>query len=261
MKRTRPVVLMTDFGLHDSYVGQMKGAILEVNPHLQIIDLMHELPAYGIEVAAYVLAYTYKVFPKGSVFVCVVDPGVGTRRKAIALQADEYYFVGPDNGTLSVVFMKNRKCIVRELTNGKFWRCSVSSTFHGRDVFGPTGAHIASDQKSFNRAGPVCRKIVCLPHALPQIKDGCIDGRIIHVDRFGNMLTNVESRYIPDRVIIAVGRKRIRKVSATYSEIPAEEAAGVRNSFGLLEIAMRERSAADMLGSKVGHKIRVTWKR
>src|SRR3990167_5027842 len=97
-----PVVLLTDFGLHDSYVGQMKGAILAVNARLPIVDLIHELPAYGIEVAAYILAYTYTVFPKGSVFVCVVDPGVCTKRKAIAVKAGGYYFVGPDNGIFSL---------------------------------------------------------------------------------------------------------------------------------------------------------------
>ncbi len=257
-----PVVLLTDFGLHDSYVGQVKGAILGVNDRLQIVDLVHELPAYGIEIAAYILAYTYPVFPKASVFVCVVDPGVGTKRRAIAVKADGYYFVGPDNGIFSVVISKNKEYFVRELKDSSFWRKNISSTFHGRDVFGPTGAHIATDPNIFEKAGPTLDKISQLEHPLPQVKEGSIDGRIIHVDRFGNVLTNIESRYIPNAsAVIHLGKKRIEKIASTYGEIPTGKAAGVRNSFGLLEIAMRERHFAKTAGVRCGEKVRVIWKK
>lgn len=256
-----PVVLLTDFGLHDSYAGQMKGAILAVNSKLPIVDLVHELPAYGIEVAAYILAYTYTVFPKGSVFVCVVDPGVGSRRSAIVLKAGGYYFVGPDNGILSVVTWKENVHTIREITNRSFWRKNVSSTFHGRDVFGPAGAHIASNSKSFTHVGPLCRKIVQLEHKPPQVKGALIDGRIIHVDRFGNMLTNIESRYIPNNAVIYLDNQRIDRIASTYSDIGSGKAAGVRNSFGLLEIAMRERPCAEMMGARIGQKVRVNWKK
>ena len=256
-----PVVLLTDFGLHDSYVGQMKGAMLGVNPRLQIVDLMHELPAYGIEVAAYILAYTYTVFPKGSVFVCVVDPGVGTRRAAIAVKADGYYFVGPDNGIFSVIVLKTNDHKIREIKNGSFWRKKVSSTFHGRDIFGPTGAHIATSPKSFDRVGPLCRKMVELPHKLPEVKDDLIDGRIIHIDRFGNMLTNIESRYIPQDAVIHVGDRRIDHIASTYGEIGTGKTAGIRDSLGLLEIAIRERSCAEVMDAEIGQKIRVVRKK
>ena len=257
-----PVVLLTDFGLHDSYVGQVKGAILGVNERLPIVDLVHELPAYGIEIAAYILAYTYPVFPKGSVFVCVVDPGVGTKRRAIAVKTGGYYFVGPDNGIFSVVVSKSKEYVARELTDSSLWRKSISSTFHGRDVFGPTGAHIATDPAVFEKTGPALDKIAPLAHELPQVKERSIDGRIIHVDRFGNVLTNIESGYIPNAAaVIHLGKKRIGIIASTYGEIPAGQAAGVRNSFGLLEIAMRERHIAKASGVRCGEKVRVTWKK
>lgn len=255
-----PIVLLTDFGWSDSYVGQVKGAILSVHARAQMLDLTHDIPPYGIEAAGYILGYTYPVFPKGSVFVCVVDPGVGTKRGCIAVKADGRYFVGPDNGLLSVVCWRSSSYEIRTLTEKKFWRKEVSSTFHGRDIFGPVGAYLSRRPSLFSRLGPLRKSFTAMPGGLPEVKDGAATGRIIHIDRFGNLLTNIESQGIPAHAEIQWKGRYINGVTPTYGAAPAGTVFAVRSSFGLLELAMREQSCAKFTGAQSGDKVRVRWK-
>ena len=184
------IALLTDFGLKDSYVGVMKGVIATVNPRVTVIDLDHDVASHRIEEAAFLLATSYSYFPQNTVFCVVVDPGVGSSRKAIAIQTKNYYFVGPDNGVLWQAAERDGITKIVTLENKKYFRKPVSSTFHGRDIFAPIAAALT---KGYRPAGfgREIKDFINPDFINPQVERGTIFGEILHIDSFGNLITNI----------------------------------------------------------------------
>src|SRR5688572_29785189 len=199
----RPVIaLLTDFGTQDHYVGAMKGAILSVCPEAQLVDIVHELPPHDVEAAAFALAAAHPAFPPGTVFLTVVDPGVGSSRRALVLETRGWRFVAPDNGLLTLILADHPDARLHEVTNTSLFRDEVSATFHGRDVFGPVAGHLARGLP-LEEVGPPARDPVRL--SLPPLRrhDGASwEAAVLHVDRFGNLTTNLTRRDLEE--ILAV---------------------------------------------------------
>jgi hypothetical protein len=250
------ITLMTDFGQKDAYVGAMKGVILGINPQATLVDLSHEIAPQAVEEAAYVLWTAYPYFPPGTVHVVVVDPGVGSDRRPIAIQTERAFFVGPDNGVFSYVLTAERSARVVHLTNPRYWRPQVSSTFHGRDIFSPVAAHLSLGVP-FGDLGEPIDDPVLLPLAQPERRADGVIGRVIHVDHFGNVITNLGPEDLPARegLVIEVAGQHIRGLSSTYSAAQPGELVALWGSDGLLEIAVREGSAGGRLGIRVGDKV------
>jgi S-adenosylmethionine hydrolase len=242
----RPIIaLLTDFGTRDHYVGAMKGAILSIAPEAQLVDLVHDLEAHDIEGGAYALAAAYRAFPPGTVFVAVVDPGVGSARRGIAVEAGGYRFVAPDNGVLSAVLDDHPPARVHVLLNPRLWREAVSRTFHGRDVFGPVAAHLAMGVVLDDVGPPIAD-----PHRLPAdppraVGPDEIAGRVVHVDRFGNLITNLPASVLeaaaaggdPAEWVAVIGGT-IVPAALAYADVGAGDPCALVGSSGRLELAV-----------------------
>ncbi|MCS6862212.1 MAG: SAM-dependent chlorinase/fluorinase [Abditibacteriales bacterium] len=256
----RVITLLTDFGLQDTYVGAMKGVILSINPHAQVVDLTHNIPPQDIEAAAFLLNGAYRYFPAETIHVVVVDPGVGSERRGLAGRVGEYFFVAPDNGVLSWVLADASSCAMVELKNTAYFLPRISRTFHGRDVFAPVAAHL-SRGVPLTSFGPPLTDPVRLDVPQPVIEENRILAQVIHVDRFGNLITNVMDETLARwrgcaNVVIEIAGQRINEVSATYSAAPPHGLLALFGSSGHLEIAVREGNAAEQLG--VGRGARVS---
>jgi S-adenosyl-L-methionine hydrolase (adenosine-forming) len=263
----RPIVaLLTDFGTRDPYAGAIRGAVLAACPEATVVDVSHDLPAHDVAEAAFCLVAAYRAFPGGTVFVAVVDPGVGGPRRGVAVEAGGYRFVGPDNGLFSLVLAEHPEARVRELTNRGLFRYEVSRTFHGRDVFAPVAGHLARGTP-FEEVGPEVGDPVALPaRPIRGTGPGEWEASVIHVDRFGNLTTNVSALEFetvlaslegdPTRVVVRVG-DAVLPVVNTYSEIPEGEACALLGSSGRLEVAVNRGSAARSLGSGKGSLVRI----
>ncbi len=249
------ITLLTDFGARDVYAGVMKGVIATINPHARIIDLTHEVAAQDGAEAAWLLRTAYRFFPAGTVHVVVVDPGVGSSRRGIAAEAGEWWFVGPDNGVLSAALeLPGARAV--ELRNQAYWLAEVSRTFHGRDIFAPVAAHLSAGAP-FDDLGPPVEDAVVLPAPLPSIDAATVTAHVVHVDRFGNAITDVDEatfrRWAGDRpVFIDAGGRSIEGVRAAYAEAASGEPLALFGSSGHLEVAVRDGSAADALGLRRG---------
>jgi S-adenosylmethionine hydrolase len=197
---TRPVVaIMTDFGLGESDVGVMKAVIIGISPNAQIIDITHDIPPQNVSSGAWVLSYGYRFYPKGTVFICVVDPGVGSTRNAIALHAGDWYFVGPDNGLFSYIYAQQTIHAAVVLTNAAFHLPQVSTTFHGRDIFAPAGAHLACGVALHELGSSLDPQALQRIDISPPERQGShIDAHILYVDTFGNLITNIPLSTVPD---------------------------------------------------------------
>lgn len=253
------ITLTTDFGLKDSYVGTMKGVILGINPQATIVDLCHEIEPQNVRQAAFVLYTAYRYFPRGTIHVVVVDPGVGSERRAIALRTPMATFVAPDNGVLSYVVADEEVERVVSLTNPQYWLAEVSSTFHGRDIFAPLAAHLSLGVP-LEELGEALAEIVTFSVPQPEIgEDGTLRGHIIHVDRFGNLITDVKQQAarLSQETIIEVRGHRIVGLRRTYAEAAKGEILALIGSSGHLEIAMRGGSAMRTLGMKVGDEVKI----
>jgi S-adenosyl-L-methionine hydrolase (adenosine-forming) len=261
----RPVIaLLTDFGVRDHYVGTMKGVALTICPDATLVDISHEVPAHDVVAGALELAACYRYFPSGTVFLVVVDPGVGSSRRGIAGETGEYKFVGPDNGVLSVVFDETPPKRVVELTERRYARPTVSRTFEGRDRFAPAAAWLAkgAELSAFGRpAGSVHR--LELPH--PRIEVDRIDGEVFRVDRFGNLITNIDRKTFEKlgtvehwhALEIRVGPHQVAKVVSTYADASAGEVCALFGSSDHLEIAANGASAARQLDLGRGAEVHV----
>lgn len=261
------VALLTDFGSQDHYVGAMKGAILTVCPEATLVDLAHEIPAHDVTAGALALASSWRDFPAGTVFVAVVDPGVGSARRAIAVEAEGYRFVGPDNGVLSLVLADvDSPARIHAIENATLRRPEVSATFHARDVFGPVAAHLAKGL-SIADLGPALTDPVVLPQpAVRRLGPGEWEATVLHVDRFGNLVTNLKRRDLDailasvendwsDVVVVVEGE--ILPLARTYSDVPEGEGCALMGSSGRLEVAIHRGNAARLLGAATGAAIRV----
>jgi S-adenosylmethionine hydrolase len=258
------VTLLTDFGTADYFVGAMKGAVLAANPDARVVDITHEVPPYDVEAGAFTLSAAFETFPEGTVHVAVVDPGVGSARRAVAVAGRGHTFVGPDNGVFGHVYERVRPFRVFHLTNESFFRGDVSATFHGRDVFAPVAGAL-SRGVSAEELGPTVEDYVRLPSAAPtRLEDGTLAGAVIHVDRFGNCVTNVTPRDLPDEAIESGARllvcgREIRSFRRFFAEDGGAggEPFAVWGSAGLLEIAVFRDSAARVLGVERGGRVEV----
>jgi S-adenosylmethionine hydrolase len=252
------ITLTTDFGLADPFVGIMKGVILNLAPNARIIDITHEIEPQNIRQAALVLETAHSYFPQNTVHLIVVDPGVGSERRPIAVKTKSAVFVGPDNGVLTPAIDSVSK--VYELTTSKYFLESQSSTFHGRDVFAPTVAWIAKGT-SISKMG---RKISD-PHILefpqPKIHKNTLTGEIVYIDRFGNCISNIPSELLRasqiESLTLRIGKRRIHGVTSHYSQLKSGEIGCLINSWGRLEIFCREGNAAKNLKCRVGTSLTI----
>ena len=279
----RPIILTTDFGLTDSYVGVMKGVILGINPRAAIVDLTHQIQPQNILQASFTLATSYRFSPNESIHAVVVDPGVGTTRQAILLVTPHGRFLAPDNGVLSGVLgdyvdvapSKPGSVSVPDgltaisLTNPTYWLEPVSQTFHGRDVFAPVAAHLSMGVSDTDLGDPI-GDIVWLPAPQPVREGNTISGEIIVVDHFGNLVSNIPASMIPgDKTsgkiaMVEIGGQNILGLSRTFHDAAQPEAPSGSNklvalmgSNGYLEVAYPDGSAAALLDAGVGEPVRV----
>ena len=266
------ITLTTDFGLNDAYVAAMKGVILGINPEVTLVDICHTIEPQNIAQAAFVLDTAYQSFPRGTVHLAVVDPGVGSHRRAVILRTASADFVAPDNGALSYVIREASP----EGTEGKqpaglrpeleafaiseprFWRTPVSPTFHGRDIFAPVAAYLSLGHPPAD-FGERLNSLVMLPLTNPEQKrDGSVLGHILHIDSFGNLITDITAHDLPTKsemLSIKVGEQTIQGLVRTYAE--GEGLLALIASSGYLEVAFKEGGAAALLGAGVGSEVRV----
>jgi S-adenosyl-L-methionine hydrolase (adenosine-forming) len=250
------ITLLTDFGLQDSFVGALKGVMLSVNPDLTLVDISHLVPPQDVFTGAFILGQSCFCFPPNTVHLAVVDPGVGTSRKALAVSAGGHFFVAPDNGILTYA-LAGQDFKAFEITAQEYFRKPVSSTFHGRDIFAPIAAWI-SRGIPLHRLGTVLEDPVRLRLPAPiRVDESLIQGCILAVDRFGNLITNLMPADLPQSCKILAGRMEITSRRKTYSEGMPGEVFLIPGSAGYLEIAVKDGSAASDLNLKSGAPIGV----
>lgn len=259
MSEHRAIALLSDFGLKDVYVGVMRGVIAQINPHLTVVDLTHQIPPQNIAAARFSLMNAYAYFPQGTVYVAVVDPGVGSQRRGIAIQTNAGFLVGPDNGLFSGVFAQTRVVAAVELTNSKYWLTPTpSTTFHGRDIFAPVGAHLASGV-SIEQLGESIDAKTLVSLAIPERTRtaSTIVGCIQYIDHFGNLVTNIPAADVQEKTwSVAVGNSIIPN-SQTYSDQPLGEVVALIGSHGWVEIAVNGGSAQQELQLDWGASVQV----
>jgi S-adenosyl-L-methionine hydrolase (adenosine-forming) len=258
------VTLLTDFGTADYFVGALKGALLCVNPAAQVVDITHEIPPHDVEAGAFTLLAAFEVFPPGTIHVAVVDPGVGSSRRPVIASGGGHVFVGPDNGVFGYVYERLKSFRVFHVTNDKYFRREVSATFHGRDIFAPVAGALSRGVEP-EELGQEVTDFVRLPFAAPERQEGgTLVGTIIHVDRFGNCITNISPRDFDAEQTgrashLLVGGKEVRafrRFFADEADAPGEPFA-VWGSAGLLEIAVFRDSASRALGVGRGARVEI----
>ena len=259
----RPVIaILSDFGSRDHYVGTMKGVMLGICPDVTFVDITHDIAPHDVLDGAIELAAAYRFFPAGTIFLAVVDPGVGSTRRGIAAEAGDYRFVCPDNGLLSAVVRETPAKKVVELTERRYARPTVSRTFEGRDRFAPAAAWIAKGIQlaALGRNVPEIRRLE-IPEAV--VSDQELRGAVLRIDRFGNLVTNVDrktfEKFARDgRVQVAAGGATVARIVATYADIQSGEVAGLFGSTDHLELAANAGSAADTMGLTRGAIVQIT---
>jgi S-adenosylmethionine hydrolase len=236
----------------------MKAVILSLQPEANLVDLTHEVRAHDIREGAFLLFNAAPYFPRGTIFLAVVDPGVGSPRKGLIARAGSWILVGPDNGLFSFFWLRHPDAEVYELSSPHHRLPNISDTFHGRDVFAPAAAWAARGTP-LHRFGPKLDKPVCLPSLVPLRAQERVEGVVVHVDRFGNLVSNLESEWLSREGIaldtgweVRVGERKISRLVRTYAEAQGDQPVALWGSSGFLEISVREGSAAQVLGAKAG---------
>lgn len=265
------ITLTTDFGVEDAYAAALKGVILSINPRATIVDISHHIDAQNIAQGAFVLMTACPHFPDGAIHVAVVDPEVGSERRAIVLKSQRAVFIGPDNGVLSYAALRaspegwsrggarsdlppGLECF--EITNPTYWRHPVSPTFHGRDVFAPVAAHISTGVPLREFGGAVSSIQVLAPPRSEALEGGDLVGHVLHIDHFGNIITDIQREDLPqEKFRLEVGQRTIASLGQTYCE--ADGLTALIGSSGYLEIALKNGSAARSLGVKSGGRVRL----
>lgn len=257
------ITLTTDFGYQDPFVGIMKGVIAAINPQARVIDLSHGVPAQNVMAGALILQHSVRYFAAGTIHVAVVDPGVGGARKPILIEHAGSYFIGPDNGVLSLALERNLPERIIELTNADFHLQHLSQTFHGRDIFAPVAAHLSLGVPLTDFGKPLATSVNLF---VPQIIRGenRLDGEIIYADSFGNLFTNIRERDLTGlpraRLQVGLAGVSFGGLVTTYGVVSAGEFACLFNSWGLLEIAINKGNVMQRTGAKIGDKVTVTVK-
>lgn len=259
----RPIIaLLTDFGTRDHYSGVMKGVVLGICPDVTLVDVTHDLPPHDIAFAAHELAATYRHFPAGTIFLVVVDPGVGTARRGIAAEAADRKFIAPDNGVLTAVFQEAAPKRVVELSERRYARPTVSRTFEGRDRFAPAAAFIAKGihLEAFGRS-VTDYQLLSLP--VPEVRGDSLCGCVVRVDRFGNVVTNLDRRSCEKfgagsaGFRVRVAGTPIGRLVSTYADLQPGEIGALFGSTDHLECSVLAASAARQLGVSVGDPVEV----
>ena len=272
----RPIItLTTDFGINDPFVGIMKGVILNIAPNAEIVDITHSIEPQNIHQAALILNATYPWFPRKTVHVVIVDPGVGGNnptekkasktggpgpviRRAMLVKSKYQTFIGPDNGVLTSALYPDSRAY--EITNKKYFLNKVSNTFHGRDVFAPCAGWIASGI-AHAKMGPRVLKPVCLDFPQPQLKGTTLQGEVIHIDHFGNLTTNISDELIRETfptsatMTLQIGRRRINELVTGYYQVKVGQPGAIINSWNQLEIFCREDNAQKVLKARIGQAV------
>lgn len=252
------ITLLTDFGIEDGYVASMKGVILGICPQVSLVDISHMIAPQDVRAGAYLISTVYEDFPSGTIHLAVVDPGVGTERRAMALKAAGHFFVGPDNGLFSLTLKEQPDYEARCLENPIYWRSKVSNTFHGRDIFAPAAAHLASGIV-FDSLGPPCIPMLPQWSSVRRSKNK-LQGEVIYIDHFGNIITNLRqedvARFAAGKAWAAtIGSHSITQFVESYGQVEPGDAVALIGSSGHLEIAVNQGSAAEILKIRTGDRI------
>lgn len=257
------ITLLTDFGTQDYFVGAMKGVILSANPSAVIVDITHDIPPQDIHGAAFNLLATYKDFSSGTIHVAVVDPGVGSNRRPILIECADQMFVGPDNGLFSWICEREGRFVARHLTNDNFFKHPMSATFHGRDVFAPVAAALSKGNAT-EEFGPLIDDLIELESLTPRTNDdGTLEAAIIHIDRFGNCITNLTTEHLTDDVARPAKLFVNDHEITSFREFFSAEAGNHKSLFmipgsaGFIEIAAQDSSAASILKVRRGQSVRL----
>ncbi len=259
----KPIItLLTDFGTKDHYVASMKGVILSINRDCTVVDITHDVTPHNVQEGALILANTYSYFPKGTIHLSVVDPGVGSTRKPLLLVTQHCFFVGPDNGLFAFVTQREKVKQAVVLTKKKYFLPKVSMTFHGRDIFAPVAAHLSLGVKP-DAFGYKANSIEGLGIQRAVIKGRKLLGEILHIDTFGNLVSNIDGKKLFEFVrgrsfVIQAGRKVIRGLKRGYWEGNIGELIALIGSGGFLEISVREGSAQKMLKARRGDPVQIS---
>jgi len=277
-RQMAPVItLTTDFGTGDAYVASMKGVILTINPKAVIVDICHSIEPQNILQAAFILSTAHHYFPEGTIHLAIVDPGVGSQQKAIILKTPKAFFLAPDNGALSYILDEFGKTPAKPaprihpspeqrklgagleavaITNPDFWHKPVSTTFHGRDIFAPVAAHLSLGT-ALHKFGESLSHVFAFHIPRPfRDNQGNLIGRVLHIDNFGNLITNIRGGDLPgERITVTIGKQQIHGISQFYAE--KERLAAIIGSSGYLEISLKNGNAAAFLNARVGYKIKL----
>jgi hypothetical protein len=263
----RPIVaLLTDFGTVDHYAGALRGAVLAAVREVCVVDVTHEIPPHDVRAGAFALEAVYRCFPAGAAFVAVVDPGVGSDRRAVAVDAGGWLFVGPDNGLFTPVLAAHPAARVREITNSGLFRHEVAATFHARDIFAPVAARLAAGM-SLDEVGPPLPDPVTFPLPRPRaLEAGSWEGEVVHVDRFGSLATSFTRTDLeamlqsvggdPTELVVVVNGA-VLPIVRTYADVAEGEPCALLGSAGRFEVAANRASAARVIGAGLGTLVRV----
>jgi len=259
------ITLLSDFGLKDPYVAEMKAVILSICPEARIVEISHEIEKFNIRMGAFVLASAAPYFPAGTIHVAVVDPGVGTKRRPIIVETKRCFYVGPDNGLLMLAAQKEGISHVYHVSNPRYMLSRVSRTFHGRDVFSPAAAHLARGCPP-SEFGPQIRDYALPEFAKPRVIKGELLGEVLHIDDFGNIVSNISAEDLekmgvregcPLHVKLK-GRTLALKLCSAYGEVPAKKPLGIIGSSDFLEISINQGNASKVFKAKIGDSVRVS---
>lgn len=252
------ITLLTDFGTRDHFIGVVKGIILSINPSAEIVDITHEVRPHNIREGAFYLLSSYTYFPPGSIHLVVVDPGVGSKRRAIACKSKDYFFVAPDNGILSPVVEELEEVVA--LDREDFFHHPVSKTFHARDIFAPCSAYISKGIELKELGTPISRdELVTFPLKKPHFENDRAEGEVLHIDRFGNIITNFKVSEVlswagKEKIRVLLGKKVIKNWVNSYQE-GGNDPFLIEGSSGYLEISLRNRNAAQSFKVKVESRV------
>jgi S-adenosylmethionine hydrolase len=259
------ISLLSDFGLKDSYVAEMKAVILSICPETRIIDISHEIEKFNVRMGAFVLASAAPYFPKGSIHVAVVDPGVGTKRRPILVETDHAIYVGPDNGLLMLSAKRQGINHVYRITNKQFMLLKASRTFHGRDIFAPTAAHLAKGQAT-SESGPEINDYIVPKFAKPSLGKNMLSGEILHIDNFGNVVTNVSMSELGkigikkgDMLHVKLEEDILKlKLCRAYGEVKPTQPLSIIGSHNFLEISINQDNAAKRFEVEIGEEVQIS---
>lgn len=254
------ITLTTDFGHKDPFVGIMKGVIFSINPEARVIDLSHGIPSQDVTAAALVLRYSVPFFPEGTIHVAVVDPGVGSKRRPLLIEADGAFFIGPDNGIFSLALEGKKPGQIFELSNATYHLRPTSATFHGRDIFAPIAGYLSLgiQPQDFGNRVESAEQL-----SWPQVTKakGVIQGEVVYIDGFGNLITNIRERDLKElaaeKLTVSLGSLTIRGLTSSYSGGGERDYVALINSWNLLEVSLFKRDAHLQSGIKIGDKVEV----